>query len=804
MHSLVGADETSPNEPYSIVPESRRKSEAEPVTTVQANRLNVRQIEGGGIGYGRGYTTLETFLTPTYNFDTWLPFLDLRVHRFDNNKYAFNTGLGFRYFTPSNCMIWGLNAYYDYRQAQHKHFKQIGVGVEALGAQWDFRINGYIPVGSRKSHIYQIKFDEFEGHRLYVKAKREFDFGGANAEAAYHWMANDNIDITAALGPYYFRGEFNRYAAGGQARLKATFINAISIEGITSYDNLFKWKGQGQLTFSIPLGPKVKTCGIRRSRCCDRPSLDLRLVNPVERFEIIVADSHHQREVAINPLTGQPFNFVFVNNDPSSTPDGSYENPFLTLTDAQAGSAPSDVVYVYGGGPVYTVGNNGFAMQNNQKLWGSGINQLLQTSLGKVTVPAMTNAYPAVDNDTPGTVATNQIVLLANNTEVSGLYLPDVDAEVGGIVGASINNALVKNNILILNTNTVVAGVNGLRFKDCGGIITARNNSITDIVGTTLGSTFGIAVGTSGTNLNPTPCSFIFANNTLTGTGAIVTGNRGINASQTHGAVYSFVIKNNNISSWGDSGVVVQPTNCPMTSVQITGNTFVNNKTFAAAIQFGAASGPGEIDFTITNNNFLNNGPVGNTINILAGSSSGGATVNGLIGGNLFQGNTPRGSAPNNDNVVLLGSATSNLINVQVNKNIFRGNNNIASGSNVFVTTVTGASAIVQVNNNVFSGNTLGTSGSLVGFFNNGTGFINAQVDNNLFQGTIGTGNDVKALLQNGDLCLQLNNNTFDAPCDLSSTAVDFMLLEEPTGNTGAVNIQTASVDVVAPGTCGL
>ena len=53
MHSSLGADETSPNEPYSIVPESRRKSEAEPVTTVQANRLNVRQIEGGGIGYGR-------------------------------------------------------------------------------------------------------------------------------------------------------------------------------------------------------------------------------------------------------------------------------------------------------------------------------------------------------------------------------------------------------------------------------------------------------------------------------------------------------------------------------------------------------------------------------------------------------------------------------------------------------------------------------------------------------------------------------------------------------------------------------
>ena len=35
-----------------------------PVYTVQANHINVRQIEGTGIGYNRGYTTLEAFLTP--------------------------------------------------------------------------------------------------------------------------------------------------------------------------------------------------------------------------------------------------------------------------------------------------------------------------------------------------------------------------------------------------------------------------------------------------------------------------------------------------------------------------------------------------------------------------------------------------------------------------------------------------------------------------------------------------------------------------------------------------------------------
>jgi hypothetical protein len=449
-----------------------------PESTVQANRLSIRQIEGKGIGYGQGYTTLEAFLTPFETFDSWLPFADLRGHRFDNNKFAFNAGVGFR--ALASCMLWGANVYYDYRQTRHLNYKQIGVGLEALGAHWDYRINGYLPIGKRESGNYQTKFDKFEGHTLFIKTKREFDMCGANAEVAYHWMPKDNIDITAGLGPYYFHGKFNKYAAGGQGRLKATFLNAISIEGIGSYDNLFKWNGQGQLTFSIPLCSKLKTRGIAKS-CCDyMPALDLRVVQPVQRFEIIVADSHEMTEIAINPATGQPFNFIFVNN--TSHSQGTFESPYNTLLNAQNNSKPFDIIYVYQGDGTSTGMNAGITLQYNQKLWGAGIPQHISTTIGNVTIPP-TQGLPTITN----TTASANVITCANNNEISGMHvLTNTNGQ--GIGLTNISNAYIHRNVIdVPGSNSMPPTAFGVNLLGCGGTITFEKNTINQINGTSIG-----------------------------------------------------------------------------------------------------------------------------------------------------------------------------------------------------------------------------------------------------------------------------------------------------------------------------
>lgn len=59
-------------------------------------RLSIRHIEGGGIGYSQGYTTLEGFFAPNPEGLPLMPFLDLRGHVFNNGKMAANGGLGLR------------------------------------------------------------------------------------------------------------------------------------------------------------------------------------------------------------------------------------------------------------------------------------------------------------------------------------------------------------------------------------------------------------------------------------------------------------------------------------------------------------------------------------------------------------------------------------------------------------------------------------------------------------------------------------------------------------------------------------
>ena len=487
MHSFVGAVQPAPKFSHqeatrSTPMVSRKKAKkSAPITEIQANKINIRQMEAGGIGYGQGYTTLEAFLTPTMTFDSWMPFADLRGHRFDNGLYAFNTGLGLRYLTPSNCTVWGANVYYDYRQTKQVNFKQIGVGLEALGAHWDYRINGYIPFGKRESGYYQAKFKEFKGNNLIVNVKKKFDMYGVNAEAAYHWMPTKNIEVTGALGPYYFTGKFDNFAAGGQARLKAFFLNAISIEGIGSYDNLFKWNGQGQVAFSIPLGPKVKTRGIASSQCNTKTALDLSLVRPVQRFEIIVADSYKQSKTALNPGTDIPLHFIFVNNDPSSTPNGTAENPFVTLAQAQDGSSPGDIIYVFGSPIIYgpaSPGGNVITLQDNQQFLGSGIAQRFKTGYGTVYAPATTR--PMLSN---GTLAPDSLLILANNNTVSGFSFPSLDVivlnqVVPAINGTSITNATIQDNLFNLSSTSSEAQY-AIGFINCGGNITLKNNTMT-------------------------------------------------------------------------------------------------------------------------------------------------------------------------------------------------------------------------------------------------------------------------------------------------------------------------------------
>ena len=102
--------------------------------------------------------------------------------------------------------VWGINGYYDYRNTNHQHYNQVSLGLESLGRIWDFRINGYLPVGNKTSPFFHTQFDRFKGHEMIISRKREFAMKGANAEAGFHVNTFKNVPLYFAGGPYYLEG----------------------------------------------------------------------------------------------------------------------------------------------------------------------------------------------------------------------------------------------------------------------------------------------------------------------------------------------------------------------------------------------------------------------------------------------------------------------------------------------------------------------------------------------------------------------------------------------------------------------
>jgi hypothetical protein len=260
-------------------------------------RASIRHIESGGIGYNQGYTTVETFLASDPAQGSLIPFVDARGHVFNHGKLAANAGIGVRGILENR--VYGINAYYDYRNTTKLHFNQIGLGLETLGTLWDFRMNGYLPVGKKVSAPYNTTTSSSSGHTVFSR-KYRFAMKGADAEIGFHFGKCSSWNFYAAAGPYYYTGSISHNAWGGKIRASSSYKSYVSLEISDSYDSQFHNRFQGQIAFNFPFGPNPK---YRKSDNSNKLNelLSCRVVQPVGRNEIIVVKHKRRSSIVENP-----------------------------------------------------------------------------------------------------------------------------------------------------------------------------------------------------------------------------------------------------------------------------------------------------------------------------------------------------------------------------------------------------------------------------------------------------------------------------------------------------------------------
>lgn len=403
--------------------------------------VSLRHREANGIGYSRGYSSLDLFYTPSFR-DNYYPFIDLRAHVFNDGKPAFNTGIGLRYLPECMDIVFGGNVYWDYRQANHSAIEQIGLGFEALWPRFDLSFNTYTPFNRHKKG-YKSGFSGFKGNYAYFFRKYELAMWGGDLAFGYWLYKGCEVGLYAAVDGYYFHGDYGKHAGGGLLRTKLNWTDYFTLEGQVSCDSLFKWIGQGEISLHLPFGGSVKRTERRVRNCCELIDLEQQLTKRPDRFEIIVTTTHKKNGRALDPLTGKPLKFIFVDNTSSSK--GTFESPHPTLAQALGASNVGDVIYIFpGNGKALT---DPVVLQDRQWLVGSGAPIEMKTRFGNLVIPKQSATNPLIS------VTNANAVVLANQNTISGLTISSQ-----GVGGSCIFSNLPMHNLTVLSCKLLGLG----------------------------------------------------------------------------------------------------------------------------------------------------------------------------------------------------------------------------------------------------------------------------------------------------------------------------------------------------------
>lgn len=750
-------------------------------TAYPSNRVGVRHIEANGIGYDDGYTSLDVFLSP--NKDVNVPFLDLRGHIFNNGKWAANGGLGYRRLEGRR--IYGINAYYDYRQTSRTHYNQVGLGLESLGRRWDFHLNGYLPVGSKQTHWFGEEFKEFDCHKVIVERKQKFAMAGADAEVGAHLgklikvRILENFDMYAGIGPYYYHGK-NKNVYGGKFRLLRRWEQYGFLEFTFSYDNVFKDIYQGEIGLSFPFGPKehVKSGTAGIDRCTDLLILKERMIQPVIRNEIIVEDSRHKNFTAINPCTGCPFNVLFVCNT-SRNPVGTCECPFPTLAQAQNASKPGDIIYVFPGDLSTTGMSSGIVLKDNQQLLGASFEHSLSTCFGRICIPTFACDRPEITN------TTGDVVRVANNNVVSGFTIlndfghgisqPDPTISICNFTAT--NNVIRGIGPVVLNYfGSPVGSGNGIQLFNAKGDIIIANNNFNQL--------FDSIGGTTSINLvsNDLKCVnyVIVNNNASSGLGLNFDFN---NLSKVEGIIArnKFTAVNDNIT--GGNDIIFSLTNVANSNFNLSCNELFADINSIRIAYFQNT----DTNMTISNNLLIgtNSGPA--LFMIISGNSTGDFTVqNNEIASfasgfeNLLFDNANirqhiTGNIINSDSTPLDFNLNNNSkISAYIDGNYITSNANSGMVPDIFVHANNNSMSKFEIQNNEFNSAEVGVAIELVNSSHVAANVIGNRFENAADIGFLSSTNDVSSAIYhieqnmfigNANNAVRLGTNTNSTMC---------------------------------------
>ncbi|MCL5260230.1 MAG: hypothetical protein M1561_00895 [Gammaproteobacteria bacterium] len=444
---------------------------------------------------GNGSFQGNFFLPVLANFDHIL-YADLEG-QYSANQDSSLLGLGAGYRQLVNqAQIFGGYLFLSRNLTPDKHELWVAnPGLECLGKAWDFRVNGYFPIGVKSWSTQEgyaedfgdYEFVAFREHQMldrWIKDLEQAGSGG-DAEVGYHVAKIKGLSFYA--GPYYYRFNDSHDMYGGEARIKYDLNNHFSFLAVDSYDN------QNKNIFTLAL--RI-TIGGNTSKDHD---LAERLSDPVEHYiasrEQGTATPIIKKHYISSALSTEENDIWFFESDNSNvrkrvkndTEDGTYEHPYDSIDQATLDSI--------------------YAKQKTTKLYlKPGTYASDSTTQGQLTVKSGMSIYgrtsdfvrPANGNDRA--LLQGGMTLLGSNTLDSLRFTNNDGTQNVGITitgtGGNHIKDITLNNINVGATNANDGYATGILINYADNIF-IKNSSVISFLQDSADYTRGIDVSNS-------------------------------------------------------------------------------------------------------------------------------------------------------------------------------------------------------------------------------------------------------------------------------------------------------------------
>ena len=459
-----------------------------------------------GLGYRGSYMTLGGYFPALEDDYGGLWAADTRGHLSNYGGFFSNIGLVRKQLLNGGSLL-GFGLFWDYDGDQNQYsdqiigdvdpinfaggysYNQVGVSGELLTDWGNLRSNGYIPVGSTGEST-----GKFVSRNVLCMQGINAALGGADLELGAYlpgladWAGVINVggyaygntryqlDNGADLVPWF---------GGVYTRLDLTLVNNWDFSLQYNNDSYFDSTGFARLTYRLG--------GSRRRNVPDQ------MEQPMMRNEHIVR-ARQNAVVATNPITGQPWRVIHVDNTTTSpvAGNGSITNPVAALGGSPPGTIPTaeslatqpyDIIFVhsssiaYSNNPANTIppatalpNTNMFTFQqSNQYLIGEGSPQTIPTlECGNLVVSEIVNSslYPTI---IPQASDTAIFIPAAQTGEtISGF---NIRASTGvGIDSKSTSGRNFINNVAITDGQTGIL-IEGAASYDINGDVALSNQS---------------------------------------------------------------------------------------------------------------------------------------------------------------------------------------------------------------------------------------------------------------------------------------------------------------------------------------